>query len=91
VQARERHEPGLRRPAEGRTSGMPRWALVLADLVVRSRMASSFWAAAARVVSIAATSPSQPCSFASWSRPPRRGSLPAGASGLGQPGGGGIW
>jgi hypothetical protein len=44
----------LERPAERRTPGMPRWAVA----TVSSRMASSFWPAAARVVSIAATSPS---------------------------------
>jgi hypothetical protein len=48
---------------------MPRWTVVLR--AVRSRMASSFWPAAAVVVSIAATSPSQPCSFASRSQSPR--------------------
>ncbi len=38
--------------------GMPRWMTVLQS--VSPRMASSFCAAAAKVVSIAATSPSQP-------------------------------
>ena len=44
---------------------MPRWVIVL---VARLRMVSSFCAAAAMVVSIAATSPSQRWSLASWSR-----------------------
>lgn len=65
----ERHESGLHRPAAGRMPGMPR--RVMARLAVMARMAWSFWAAAARVVSIAATSPSQPWSLASWSRSPR--------------------
>src|ERR1700730_5838339 len=64
--------------------------LVLAGLVVRSRMAWSFWAAAARVASIAATSPR--ASPGRWlpgaGRGGSRGSLPAGPSGLGQFGGG---
>ena len=55
------------RPTDRWTSGMPRWTCALRAV----RMASSFWAAAAMVVSIAATSPSQPCSLASWSRAAR--------------------
>ena len=47
--------------------GMPSWMGVLRA----ARMVSSFWAAAAMVVSIAAISPSQPCSFASASRSTR--------------------
>src|SRR4051812_21444243 len=47
-------QPGLDRPVEARRSGMPRWTVA----VWAVRMASSFWAAAAMVVSIAATSPS---------------------------------
>jgi hypothetical protein len=45
---------------------MPRWAVVWS--AARLRIVASFCAAAAMLVSIAATSPSQPCSFASWSR-----------------------
>lgn len=58
------HVAVLVRPAELWMSGMPRTTVALRA----ARMASSFWAAAAMVVSIAATSPSQPCSFASASR-----------------------
>jgi hypothetical protein len=53
-------------------SGMPSWMGVLRA----ARMVSSFWAAAAMVASIAATSPSQPCSFASASRSTRLAAAP---------------
>jgi hypothetical protein len=72
-----------------RIPGMPRWTMV--PRAVRARMASSFWTAAAMVVSIAATSPSQPCSLASWSRSARLARIPpAAAAEQGQLGGGGI-
>lgn len=54
---------GLKRPAEWRKSGMPRWVVVC--LAVNSYMAASFWYAAVMLASIAATSPSQPCCLAS--------------------------
>src|ERR1700730_7872115 len=64
--------------------------LVLAGLVVRSRMAWSFWAAGARAAPVAASSAR--ASPGRWlpgaGRGGSRGSLPAGASGLGQFGGG---
>jgi hypothetical protein len=62
----------LDRPVETRMSGMPRWTALS-----RACIAFSFCVAAARVVSIAATSPSQPCSLASWSRSRRLAWIPS--------------
>ena len=56
-------------PTVERKPGIPRCVLLFA--AADKRIAASFWFAAARVVSIAATSPSQPWSLASWSRSTR--------------------
>jgi hypothetical protein len=53
--------------SDAQQAGMPSWTSALPA----ARIASSFCAAAAMVVSIAATSPSQPCSVASRSRSTR--------------------
>src|SRR5688572_28201164 len=73
-------------PVDVRTSGRPSRTAELR----MARIDFSFWAAAAMVVSIAA-SPSQPCCLAPASRSTRCESPPVVEAVLGQPEGVGIW